>query len=431
MLEKLFKLKELGTNPKREFVGGLATFMTMAYILIVNPAILSKTGMDADALFTATALSCVVGCFLMGLMANLPIALAPGLGMNTFLTYTVVLQMGYSWEMAITAVFLEGIIFILLTLLNIREAIVNSIPPVLKMSISVGIGLFIATIGLVNSGVVVSGGALSLLGDISNPMVYLTLIATVLIGVLLVRQVKGALLIGMLVTTIIGIPLGVVTIPEDFTLFSMPPSIEPIFMKLDFSKVFSIDMLIIVLTFIFMDLFDTAGTLIAVCTKAKLVDKNGNVARSKQAFLADAVATTAGAAMGTSTVTSFVESTVGVAEGGRSGLTAVSAGVMFAVALFAAPLFAIVPAAATSSALIVVGLFMMSMVSHIDFEHYLTAIPAFITIIIIPLSYSIADGIIFGVLSYVGVHVIAGKYKKVSFPIYLLAAVFMAKLIFL
>jgi AGZA family xanthine/uracil permease-like MFS transporter len=431
MLEKLFKFKEHATTPRRELVGGITTFMTMAYILIVNPAVLSATGMDKDAVFTATALSALVGCLMMGLYANLPVALAPGMGLNAFFAYTVCIQMGYSWEMALAAVFIEGIIFILLTLLNVRDAIVNAIPKTMKLSISVGIGLFITTVGLVNSGIVVQGNAFSKLGDITDPHVYLTLIAILITGALLIKKVKGALLIGIIITTIIGIPAGIVDLGESFRVFSLPPSIEPVFMKMDFSRFFSMDMVVIVLTFIFMDLFDTAGTLIAVCTKSGLVDKDGNVQNSNQAFLSDAVATTLGAVFGTSTVTSFVESASGVAAGGRTGLTAIVTGGLFFLSLFFAPLFSIVPAAATSAALIIVGLFMITLVSSIDFEEYKTAIPAFVTIIITPLSYSIADGIIFGVLTYVGVHMFIGEFKKVGLPMYILAFVFLCKLIFL
>lgn len=431
MLEKIFKLKEHNTTPRAEIVGGITTFMTMAYILIVNPSILSATGMDKDAVFTATALSAVVGCFMMGLFANLPIGLAPGMGLNAFFAYTVVLQMGYSWEMALAAVFIEGIIFILLTVFNIREAIVKAIPPTMKLSISVGIGLFITTIGFVNSGIIVQGNALSKLGDLTNPGVYLTLLAVLITGALLIKKVKGALLWGIIATTVIGIPLGIVSLGADFKFFSFPPSLKPVLMQMDFSRLFSIDMLVIVLTFIFMDLFDTAGTLIAVCTKTNLIQTDGNIKNSKQAFLSDAVATTAGAVLGTSTVTSFVESAAGVAAGGRTGLTAIVTGILFLLSLFFAPLFNIVPTAATSAALIIVGLFMITLVSSIDFEDYKNAIPAFVTIIITPLSYSIADGIIFGVLTYVGLHLFAGDYKKIGIPMYILAAVFLAKIIFL
>ena len=412
MLEKTFKLKSHKTTVKSEFIGGLTTFLTMAYILTVNPLILSSTGMDSNAIFTATALSAVIGCIIMGIYSNLPIALAPGMGLNAFFAYTVVLQMGYSWEMALAAVFIEGIIFILLTLFNIREAIVKAIPQTMKLSISVGIGLFITTIGLANSKVIISGPVISMLGDLTEPAVFMTIVSVILIGVLLIKNVKGSLLLGMIVTTIIGIPLGLVTLGEGFVPFSFPPSIEPIFMKMDFSRLMSIDMLVVVLTFIFMDLFDTAGTLIAVCTKANLIDEDGNPRNSKKAFLSDAVSTTIGAMLGTSTVTSFVESASGVAEGGRTGLSTVFTALFFFVSLFMAPIFGLVPVYATSAALIIVGLFMITLVSEIDFEDYRNAIPAFITIIMTPLSYSIADGIIFGVLTYVGIHMLSGEIGR-------------------
>ena len=431
MLEKTFKLKSHKTTVKSEFIGGLTTFLTMAYILTVNPLILSSTGMDSNAIFTATALSAVIGCIIMGIYSNLPIALAPGMGLNAFFAYTVVLQMGYSWEMALAAVFIEGIIFILLTLFNIREAIVKAIPQTMKLSISVGIGLFITTIGLANSKVIISGPVISMLGDLTEPAVFMTIVSVILIGVLLIKNVKGSLLLGMIVTTIIGIPLGLVTLGEGFVPFSFPPSIEPIFMKMDFSRLMSIDMLVVVLTFIFMDLFDTAGTLIAVCTKANLIDEDGNPRNSKKAFLSDAVSTTIGAMLGTSTVTSFVESASGVAEGGRTGLSTVFTALFFFVSLFMAPIFGLVPVYATSAALIIVGLFMITLVSEIDFEDYRNAIPAFITIIMTPLSYSIADGIIFGVLTYVGIHMLSGEFKKVGFPMYILSVVFIAKIIYL
>ena len=431
MLEKIFKLKQHSTNVKFEFIGGATTFLTMAYILIVNPMILSKAGMDYSAVFTATAISAIVGCLIMGLYANLPIALAPGMGLNAFFAYTVVLQMGYSWQMALAAVFIEGILFIILTVFNIREAIVKSIPISLTLSISVGIGLFIAMLGLVNSGIIVSGPGLTKLGNFLYPNVFMTLLAVILIGILLIKNIKGAILIGILIATLVGIPLKLVNIESDFTLFALPPSIEPVFMKMDFTKLFSIDMLIIVLTFIFMDLFDTAGTLIAVCTKSKLIDEKGNPKNSKKAFISDAIATTTGAVLGTSTVTSFVESASGVSEGAKTGLSTVFTALLFCLALFISPLFAIIPIYATSAALIIVGLFMISMISEIDFTNFKEAIPSFITMILIPLSNSIADGIIIGVLTYVGIHLFSGDYKKINLPIFILSIIFIAKIIFL
>ncbi len=427
MLDKIFKLQENGTTYRRELLGGVTTFMTMAYILVVNPSILSATGMDSGALFTATALSAALACVLMGVIANLPVALAPGMGINAFFAYTIVLQMGYSWEMALAAVFVEGVIFILLSLFNIREMIVRSIPPILKTAIGVGIGLYLAVIGLVNAGVIIKGEPLMQMGSFTTPNVFLTLVAVVIIATMLIKKVPGALLIGMIVTTIIAIPMGVVTIPENFTFFSTPHSIEPLLFKMDFSQILSFDMIIIILTLIFSDLFDTAGTLIAVCGRTNLMNEKGEIKNVKRAFMSDAIATTVGATMGASTVTSYIESTAGVAAGGRTGLTAVATGVMFVFALFLAPIFAVIPTAATSAVLIIVGLFMVSSLSSIDFEDYKVALPAFITIIFIPLSYNIATGIIYGFLSYVMIHILSGKHKDVSTMMYVLALLFLLR----
>ncbi len=430
MLERVFKFKEGGTTPRKEVVAGITTFMTMAYILVVNPSILSVTGMDSGALFTATALSAAVACMLMGLVANLPVALAPGMGINAFFAYTVVLYMGYSWEMALAAVFIEGLIFILLSLCNVRELIVKSIPPVLKSAIGVGIGLFIATVGLINGGVITKGEPISHLGDVTEPSIYLTLISVVIIGVMIIKRVPGGLLIGMFITTLIAIPLGVVSIPEGFTFVSMPSSIEPILFKMDFSQVWSIDMAVIVFTLIFSDIFDTAGTFIAVCNKGNMVDEQGNVRNIKRAFLSDAIATTLGATLGTSTVTSYAESAAGIAAGGRTGLTAVTTGVMFLFALFFGSLFSIIPNAATAAVLIVVGLFMMSELKYIDFERYELALPAFITILFIPFTYNIANGISYGILCYVLLHLLIGKRRDVSVVMLVLALLFTLKILF-
>lgn len=428
MIERLFKLKESGTTPKREFIGGVTTFMTMAYILIVNPAILSATGMDSGALFTATAISSAVACILMGVVANLPLALAPGMGINAFFAYTIVLYMGYSWEMALAAVFVEGLIFILLSICNIREMIVKSIPTILKSAIGVGIGLFIAAVGLINSGVITKGEPISHLGDVTEPAVYLTLISVVIIGTLIIRKVPGGLLLGMAISTLIAIPLGVVTLPEEFTILSMPSSIEPLLFKMDFSHLWSLDMAIVIFTLIFSDLFDTAGTFIAVCNKSNMMDKNGDIKGMKRAFLSDAIATTIGATIGTSTVTSYAESATGIAAGGRTGLTAVVTGLMFIVALFFGPLFSLVPSAATAAVLVVVGLLMMGEIKSIDFDDLKYALPAFITILFIPLTYNIANGISYGFLSYVLIHVMVGKHRDVSPLMYILAAIFIAKI---
>lgn len=422
MLEKIFGLKENGTTPRREVVGGITTFMTMAYILVVSPAIMSQTGMDYGALFTATALSAALASLAMGLMANLPIALAPGMGINAFFAYTVVLYMGYSWEMALAAVFIEGLIFILLSIFNVREMIVDSIPPTLKEAIGIGIGLFIAIIGLVSGGVITSGEPISQMGTVSTPSVYLTLLSIVIIGALLIKKVPGGMLIGMLITTVIALALGVVSLPENFTLISMPNSIEPIFFKMDFSQLFSLDMAVIIFTMVFADIFDTAGTIIA-CTH-NMVNKDGHIKNIKQAFLADAVSTSAGALLGMCAVTSYVESASGIAAGARTGLASVATAAMFILALFCAPLFSIVPNAATAAVLVVVGLFMMASIASIDFTDYKFALPAFITILFIPLSYNIATGISYGFLSYVILHMMIGRYREISPVMYILALVF-------
>lgn len=428
MLEKLFGLKKNGSTPRAEIIGGITTFMTMAYILVVNPSIMSEAGMDYGALFTATALSAALACVLMGLMANLPIALAPGLGINAFFAYAVVLGMGYSWQMALAAVFIEGLVFILLSIFKIRELIVKSIPEALKNAIGVGIGLFIATMGLINGGIITSGEPISQIGKLSDPSVYLTLASVVIIGALIIKKVPGGLLLGMFITTLLALPLGVISIPENFSILSKPSSLEPILFKLDFSQLFSLDMALIIFTFIFSDLFDTAGTLIAVCTRSNMTDEKGEIKNLNKAFLADAVSTSLGAFIGMSPVTSFVESASGVAAGGRTGLTAVVTGAMFVLALFFAPLFAIIPTAATSAALIVVGLFMMDTIVSIDFKDYRNALPAFLVILIIPLSYNIAIGIAYGILSFVLLAIITGKYREISITMYILVAVFLAKI---
>lgn len=427
-LDKYFGLTENKTNVKTEIVAGITTFMTMAYILIVNPSILSATGMDSGAVFTATALSAVVATLIMGLYAKLPFAQAPGMGLNAFFAYTVVIGMGYSFEFALTAVFLEGIIFILLTLFNVREAIVDSIPSNIKKAISVGIGLFIALVGLENAGVIVGdGGTILALGDITSGSGLLAVIGILITGVLLVKKVRGALFIGMIITAIIGIPLGVTPMPT--SLVSMPPSISSVFMKFEWSNIFSFDMLIVLFTLLFMDMFDTIGTLVGVATKAKMLDENGKVPNIKKALFADAVGTTFGACVGTSTVSTYVESASGVAEGGRTGLTAVSTSIMFGLSLFFAPLFASITSAVTCSALVLVGLFMIEPIKEIDLSDYTEAVPAFLTIIMMPLAYSISDGIVFGVVSYIVLKVLSGRRKEVSLTTVIVGIVFLLKFI--
>ncbi|MDX1283554.1 MAG: NCS2 family permease [Draconibacterium sp.] len=427
MIEKFFKLKDNNTTVKTEILAGITTFMTMAYILAVNPSILSATGMDKNALFTATALSALIATLVMAMVARLPFALAPGMGLNAFFAFTVVLGMGYSWQFALTAVFLEGIIFILLTAFNIRELIVNAIPLPMKHAVSAGIGLFIAFIGLQSAGIIVDNDAVLVgLGEMGSPAVLIALGGIILTGVLLALKIKGALLIGILVATIAGLPFGVTTLPEG-NLVTTPPSLEPIFWKFDFSQIFTLDMLIVLFTFLFVDMFDTVGTLVGVSSKAGMLDKEGKVPRVKQALFADSIGTFFGAIFGTSTVTTYVESASGVAEGGKTGLTSLATAGLFLIALFFAPAFTMVPGAATAPALILVGFFMMSPILKIDFENYTESIPAFITIIVMPLTYSIAEGIVFGMLSYVLLKVLTGKFKDISVVMIVLAALFILK----
>lgn len=425
MLEKFFQLSENKTTLRTEVIAGITTFMTMAYILGVNPAILSDAGMDKGAVFTATAISALIGTLAMALIARLPFALAPGMGLNAFFAYTVVLTMGYSWQFALTAVFLEGIVFILLTIFNIRDMIVRAIPKNVSHSISVGIGLFIAFIGFKNAGIIVDNSAtLISLGDLAQPSALLCLLGMLITGALLTYNVRGALLIGILATTLVGIPLGQTLLPENHQYFSFPPSLDPIFFKFEFDKIFTIDMAVVLFTFLFMDIFNTLGTLVGVATRVNMIDEQGNVLRAKEAMLADAVGTTAGAVLGTSTVTTYVESAAGVADGGRTGLTALTVSGLFGVSLILAPIFLMIPAAALSPALIIVGLFMMSNIKELDLEDYTEAIPAFLTIIIMPLAFSITDGIVFGLLSYVFLKICTGKFKVISPTMYIIAFLF-------
>ena len=424
MLNKLFGLNPKETNVKTEIMAGLTTFLTMAYILAVNPNILSATGMDRGALFSTTVLISAAATILMGLYAKLPFALAPGMGLNAFFAYTICLIMGYSWQFALTAVFLEGLIFILLTVTNVREKIVDIIPETLKKSISVGIGIYIAFIGLSSAEIVVNNDAtLVSIGDLSQGPALLCIIGIVLSSVLLIKKVPGALLIGIIVTTLIGIPLGVTQFNG---VMSSPPSVEPIFCKFEWTKIFTSEMFVIVFTLLFVDLFDTIGTLIGVATRAGMI-KNGKIPHLKQAFMVDALATTSGAIMGSSTVTTFVESADGFEQGGRSGLTAFVCGLCFLVSLFFAPLFLSIPSAATAPVLVLVGVMMMSSVVEINFREYSEAIPAFICFVMMPLCYSISDGIVLGMLSYVIINLCAGKYNKLSIGMYILSAFFLLK----
>ena len=456
-LDKIFHLKENHTDVKTEVMAGITTFMTMAYILAVNPNILSASGMDRGAVFTATALSSFIATCLMALLSNYPFVLAPGMGLNAYFTYTVVLGMGYTWQQALSAVFAEGIIFILLSLTNVREAIFNSIPMNLKHAVSVGIGLFIAFIGLQNAKIVVGNDStlVSIFsfkssvaeGTFSSQgiTVLLALIGVLVTAILLAKNVKGGILWGILITWILGIlcqlthlyvpnaDLGYYSLLPDFSNGISVPSMMPTFMKMDFSIVFSLDFVVIMFAFLFVDMFDTLGTLIGVASKADMLDKDGKLPRIKGALLSDAVGTTVGAMCGTSTVTTFVESASGVAEGGRTGLTSLVAAVLFGLSLLLSPIFLAIPSFATAPALIVVGYLMLTSVIKIDFNDMTEAIPCFIAIIAMPFMYSISEGISMGVISYVVINVITGKAKekKISLLMYILAVLFVLKYIFL
>ena len=430
MLNKLFGFDSKKHNVRTEIVAGITTFLTMSYILAVNPSMFGLLeGMPAGAVFTTTALAAVIGTLAMSLFAKLPFGLAPGMGLNAFFVFSVCMGMGYSWQFALTAVFIEGLIFILLTVTNIREAIVNAIPKNLRYAVGGGIGLFIAFIGMQNAGIIVKDAAtIVALGDITSGTALLAMIGLVITGVLYALNVKGAMLIGILATTLIGIPMG---ITEFKGVVSTPESIEPIFCKFEWNNIFTLDMLVVVFTFLFIDMFDTIGTLIGVSTKANMVDENGRIPNLKQAFMADAIATTAGAVLGTSTTTTYVESAAGVAQGGRTGLTAFSIACCFAIALFFSPLFLSVPAAATAPVLILVGMLMMEPVRNIDFDDATEAIPSFITLVMMPLAYSISAGIMIGMISYVVVNLFCGKFKKLTPAMYILAILFILKYIFI
>ncbi len=452
MLEKLFRLKENGTNVRTEVVAGVTTFMTMAYILAVNPSILSASGMDAQAVLIATALASFIGTMCMALLANYPFALAPGLGLNAYFAYTVCGAMGYSWQIALFAVFVEGLIFIVLSLTKVREAIFNAIPLQLKKGVSVGIGLFVAFIGLQNAGIVVNNDStlvsiVDFTADFhtSGISALLAVIGIFIIAVLYVKQVKGAILIGIFATWILGILCqltGLYVVTPDAGYYSLIPAwssfslgaISSIFgqcFKADFSSLRVFDFVAIVCAFLFVDIFDTIGTLIGCATKADMLDKDGKLPRIKEALLADAIATTAGAVLGTSTTTTFVESSAGVAEGGRTGLSSVVTGFLFLLAVFLSPIFITIPSFATAPALLFVGFLMISAVTEIDFNDYTEAVPAYLALIVMPLTYSISEGIAAGVISYVVINLVSGKVKKITPLMYVLAVLFICKFIFL
>lgn len=427
MLKKLFGFDPKHNTVRTEIMAGITTFLTMAYILAVNPNILGETGMDKGALFTTTVLMSALPTIFMALYAKLPLALAPGMGLNAFFAYTVCMVMGYSWQFALTAVFLEGLVFLLLTVTNLREKIVDVIPTTLKNAISAGIGLYIAFIGLRSAGIIVNNEAtLVSLGDLTSGSALLGAIGIIITSFLLVKRVKGALLFGILATTLVGIPLGVTHING---VFSIPPSVDPIFMKFEWDHIFTKDMVVVVFTFLFVDLFDCIGTVIGVSNRAGMVKEDGKIPRLKEIFMVDSVSTAAGAMMGTSTVAVYVESAAGVNEGGRTGLTSFVTGACFLLALFFAPLFLAIPAAATTPVLVLVGLMMMSSVLKIDFDDYSESIPAFICILLMPLTYSISEGIVLGHLSYVFINLLSGKFKKISIGMYILAAIFLIKFI--
>ena len=435
MFKKLFGFDPSTMTLRKEVIGGITTFLTMAYILAVNPSILSTTGMDAGAVFTTTCISAVVATLVMAIYAKLPFALAPGMGLNAFFAFTVVLTMGYTWQFALTAVLMEGLIFILLTVTGLRQHIVNAIPLIMRRAISPGIGLFIAFVGLKGAGIVTSSESTFItLGNMHDPAVLLSLLGILLTAALLVKGVTGSLLIGILVTTIIGIPLGV----TNFTgIMSVPPSVSPIFWQFEWHNVLTVDMVVVVLTFLFIDMFDTIGTLIGVSNRAGMVDDNGNVKNLNQAFMADAIGTTVGAMLGTSTVTTYVESASGVNAGGRSGLTSLTTALCFVVALLFAPLFLAIPEQATAAALVLVGVMMMHDIRKVDFSDYVTGIPCFICIVLMPLTYSISDGILIGVISYVLLHLLSGTLKdkdprnNMNWATILLAVLFICRYAFL
>ncbi len=460
MLEKFFKLSENGTDVKTEVLAGITTFMTMAYILAVNPSILAAAGMDQGAVFTATALASLVGTLMMALLANYPFALAPGMGLNAYFAYTVVLGMGYKWEVALTAVFVEGIVFIILSLTNVREAIFNAIPKNLKAAVSVGIGLFIAFIGLQNANIVIGGATLVELFSLEGYnsvngveaafnnvgiTVLLAVIGVVITGILVIKNIKGNILWGILITWALGIicqfagiyvpnpELGFYSLLPDFSNGLAIPSIAPVFAKLDFSGIFSLNFIVVIFAFLFVDMFDTIGTLIGVSSKADMLDEEGRLPHIKGALLADAIATTAGAVFGTTTTTTYVESASGVTEGGRTGLTAITTAILFGLALFLSPIFLAIPSFATAPALIVVGFYMLTNVSNIDFGDIAEALPCYICIIAMPFFYSISEGISMGVIAYVVLNLITGKAKdkKISVLMYVLAILFILKYIFL
>ena len=427
-LQKTFGLNPAKHSVRTEIIAGITTFLTMAYILAVNPSIFSaleSQGMPTNAVFTATALAAIVGCLVMSIYAKKPFGLAPGMGLNAFFVYTVCLAMGHPWQMALTAIFLEGILFILLTVTNVRKLIVDAIPVTMKRAIGAGIGLYIAFIGLKSAGIIVNSEATSVaLSSFSEPAVILSIIGFLITSVLVILNVKGGMLLGIIATTLIGIPMGVTSFNG---VMSTPPSIAPIFCQFEWSQILSWDMVAIVFTFLFIDMFDTIGTVVGVSVKSGMVDKDGNVDGINKVLMADAVATVAGAVFGTSTTTTYIESASGVSEGGRTGLTSFTIAVCFAIALMFSPLFLAIPGAATGPVLFIVGVMMASPVRDIDWSDYSEAIPAFVTMLLMPLAYSISDGIMLGMITYTLLNALAGKLKKVSVMMWILAVLFILR----
>ena len=416
MLKKLLGFDPQTMTLRTEIIAGITTFLTMSYILAVNPSILATTGMDKGAVFTATALASALATLLLAFMAKLPFAQAPSMALNAFFAFTLVQGMGYSWQTAMTAMFVEGVIFILITFLNVREVILNSIPMNLRFAISAGIGMFIAFVGLKNAGIIVPNPATFVMFGPFTPVSVLAMVGILLSGILVLRKVKGALFYSILICTLIGIPLGVTEIPDGFLPVSVPHSMAPTFCRFDFNEFFTLDMAIIIFTLLFMNIFDTVGTLVGLASKTGIMEEDGQIPHVKEAMMSDAIGTTIGSMMGSSTITTYVESASGIAEGGRSGFTA--------------PLFLLIPSAATTGALVLVGVFMMDSITKVDMDDISEALPAFITMIMMVLTYSIADGMVVGLLCYVLVKSGCGKHKEVSPTMYVLAGLFILKFIF-
>lgn len=434
-MKNQFLQRYLGFDPKTmnlrtEVIAGMTTFMTMCYILAVNPDILSAASMDKGAVFTATALASALATVLLAFMAKLPLAQAPGMGINAFFAFTLVQGMGYSWQTALTVVLVEGIVFVLLTMFNIREKIVDCIPVNLRYAISVGIGMFIAFIGLKNVNLIVHNDATLVALGAFTPAALIAILGIILSGVLCYKKVKGALFIGIIITTLIGIPFGVTSLPENFSIISMPQSVAPTFLQFDFASLWDFDLIVVAFILVFMDLFNTLGTLVGAANQAGLVTKEGNIPHMKEALMADAIGTCIGAVCGTSTVTTFVESSAGIAEGGRSGVTSLVTGLLFLLALFFSPLFLVIPSAATTGALVLVGVFMMNGLKDIEMDDMTEALPAFITILSMVLTYSIAEGIVLGLLSYTVMKICTGRFKDLHPAMYVLSIFFVLKYIF-